>query len=59
MRKFELRFTTFWNLAEFYYLLTSRATKTSFKKQTIVCSCTEAEIELAKEVFKAEIRPLE
>lgn len=58
MRKFELKFATFWGLVEFYYLLTTRATKTSLKKQTLVCTCTEAEVELAKEVFKAEIKPL-
>jgi hypothetical protein len=58
MRKFELTFPSVFHLCEFIFLTFKKTFNASLKKRTLVCQCTESEIELARLAFNADIKCL-
>lgn len=55
MKKFEIRFESFWGWCEFWSLVSSRTIKSSFHKYSLICLCTESEIELAIHALKGRV----
>ncbi|RYF85808.1 MAG: hypothetical protein EON98_05540 [Chitinophagaceae bacterium] len=58
MVKIEMHFPSLLKLWEFCMVTGKRVIKTSFRKQTIVCECTEAEIELATHLYQADTKKM-
>jgi hypothetical protein len=57
MQKFELQFPSLLGLGEFVFLFYMKKYRVSLVKCTIVCQCTEAEIQLAINAFEAKVKP--
>jgi hypothetical protein len=58
MNKYEIQFASLFDLWEYKHTIETRVFKFSFVTCKLSCECTEAEVELAINAFRAKVTPV-